>query len=377
MSLELDEHRLYLSDRNRLAAFTAALRETVRPDDVVLDLGTGTGILGMLACRAGARRVYAVDEGPMAGVARAIVHANALDDRMTVLRQHSMHATLPEPVTLIVTDQIGNFGFNAGLFEYMADARKRFLAPGGRSIPAWVELWVAPAEHAGLRDQVRFWNGRPADFDYAPAADIARSSGYPIDIDRSHLLAAGAPTIRVEPPAATESVSGSAVMTIERPGALDGVAGWFAAGLSPSVTMTNAPGAEGRIERRPVMLPLTSGRPVASGDRVEIKLRVIAPLSIVAWRVNVTPVAGAPWSERGSTFNGLLMSREDLERTRPGWKPVVSRPGLARRAVLDLCDGTRPLADIERTILEQYPDVVADAGAAAVFVAEVVTRYAD
>jgi len=37
VSLELDEHRIYLSDRNRLRAFADALREVVRPDDVVLE----------------------------------------------------------------------------------------------------------------------------------------------------------------------------------------------------------------------------------------------------------------------------------------------------------------------------------------------------
>ena len=46
MSLVLDEHRAYLADTSRLDAFDAALRALVRPGDVVLDLASGTGILG-------------------------------------------------------------------------------------------------------------------------------------------------------------------------------------------------------------------------------------------------------------------------------------------------------------------------------------------
>lgn len=373
MSLELDEHRLYLSDRARVDAFARALAEVVRPEDVVLDLGTGTGILGMLACRAGAARVYALDSGPMAGLAREIVRANRFDDRMAVLRSHSMQTVLPEPVSLIVTDQIGNFGFNAGLFEYLSDARARLLAPGGRTVPAWVELCVGLAEYPQLREQIDFWDQRPAGLNYAPAAEVARSTGYPLPLEASHLLSGGAAALRVEPPDAVSTLSASVTEIVERAGTIDGVAGWFRAGLSPSVTMTNAPGHPQRINRRPVMLPFATGRRVAAGDRLEIKLRIIAPLSIIEW--TVTSRAADRWVERGSTFKGLLMSREDVERTRPDWKPTMTSHGRARQTVLELCDGRHDLAAIERAVFERHRDVVDTPDAAAIFVAEVVTRY--
>jgi protein arginine N-methyltransferase 1 len=83
MSEVLDEHRLYLSDAVRVRAYERAICAIVRPGDVVLDLGAGTGVLGLLACRAGARRVYAVDGGGILGVARALARANGVADRIT------------------------------------------------------------------------------------------------------------------------------------------------------------------------------------------------------------------------------------------------------------------------------------------------------
>ena len=57
MSLLIDEHRQFLQDRARIDAFTRAIADVVRPGMVVADLGSGTSILGLLACRAGASRV--------------------------------------------------------------------------------------------------------------------------------------------------------------------------------------------------------------------------------------------------------------------------------------------------------------------------------
>ncbi len=52
-----------LADEQRTLAFKAAIEAAVKPSDVVLDVGTGSGVMSMLAARSGARRVYAVEVG--------------------------------------------------------------------------------------------------------------------------------------------------------------------------------------------------------------------------------------------------------------------------------------------------------------------------
>jgi len=158
VSLVLDEHRAYLADTPRLEAFDAALRALVRPGDVVLDLASGTGILGLLACRAGARRVYAIEMGSIAELARDIARANGFGDRVVVIQDVSTRVTLPEAVDLIVMDAAGRFGFDGGSVETLSDARRRFLKTDGRIIPSAVTLSIAPCDAAEPMDHIAFWS---------------------------------------------------------------------------------------------------------------------------------------------------------------------------------------------------------------------------
>ncbi len=75
---QLSIHRLMVACEVRTEAYRRALAAAVRPGDVVLDAGAGTGIMGMLAAQAGASKVYCVEISSMAEMARALVKQNGL-----------------------------------------------------------------------------------------------------------------------------------------------------------------------------------------------------------------------------------------------------------------------------------------------------------
>ena len=377
MSMILDEHRQYLSDGTRVTALSAAIERVVKPGDVVVDLGAGTGILGLLACRAGARRVYAIEEGGMIEVAREIVRANGHEDRIVFVRGLSTEIELPEKADVVVADQIGRFGFDAGVFEYFADARERFLKPAGVTIPAEIALHAAPVEAPAEWQRASFWDTAPAaGFDMTPAARIARNTGYPARFTHDQLLAEEATLCRLEAAATISSaIRGDVQTRVARDGTLHGIGGWFTARLAHGVCMSNSPSASSRIDRSNVYFPLAQAIDVKSADTIRIRFRILPADLIVSWTVDVFRDARSLGHFSHATFDGMLLPREELARTSLSFVPRRSRRADARLSVLELCDGVRSLADIEQEVYRRHSGLFRSLDDAAIFVAEVVTRY--
>lgn len=142
--LGLAIHAAMLADEARTRALEAAVAALVRPGDVVVDVGAGTGLLSMMAVRAGARRAYAVEAGSMAGVARALVARNGMADRIEVVQELSTACALPELADVVLSETLGFAGLDERIRPALCDARDRLAKPGARLLPREVELWLAP-----------------------------------------------------------------------------------------------------------------------------------------------------------------------------------------------------------------------------------------
>jgi Arginine methyltransferase oligomerization subdomain/Ribosomal protein L11 methyltransferase (PrmA) len=380
VSLVVDEHRYYLEDAERIRAFSGAIAEVIKPGDVVVDLASGTGILGLLACRAGAKRVYSIEMGGIISVARDIARANGFEDRVVFVKGYSPHVNLPEKVDVVVADQIGNFGFNGGIIEYYADARSRFLRTQGVTIPLRMSLILGPVEAPDLFRQVEFWNTSPAGFDFSVARELAVNTGYVVNLLPTNLCGDAVVVREIDlNHADTKSFAGRGTAIIHRSGTMHGLGGWFAAELAPGIVMTNSPLSPERIQRRQVFLPINRPVNVAEGDFVKIHVTVQPSASMANWSVDV--IGGesrvSKGSFRHSTWKGMLISKEEIERTKPEFKPKLVPRGEARRTVVNLCDGIRTLREIEDEVFRLHPGLFEKREDAAVFVAEVVTRYAE
>src|SRR6185436_3279643 len=107
LSYDIHAFGRMIQDSVRTDAYAQALRRLVRPGSVVLDMGAGVGIWALLACRFGARKVYAVDPNDVIQIAREITAANGYADKIEFINDMSTAVTLPEQADVLVTEMHG------------------------------------------------------------------------------------------------------------------------------------------------------------------------------------------------------------------------------------------------------------------------------
>lgn len=376
----LDFHRRLLADTVRTQSLQRAIAQTVRAGDVVLDLGSGTGILACFACQAGARKVYAVEAGDAVGLARELCRKNGLQDRVVFLQELSARVDLPDRVDVLVTETLGNFGLEEGLLGAVIDARARFLKPNGAIIPQSVELFITPVElHAAYR-RIETWTNDLYGLDFSPLRPFATNNLYAVRLEPEAFLADPVSLGRlrladVNTPAVRSDVS----VVARRQGTLHGLGGWFTAELSKDISLSNAPPLQTPSWGH-AFLPLAHLVSLEEGDRLTI---TIATYNGAEWRWQVevhsppTSLGASPQRKaqfEHSTFWGFPWSPERLRKRASSYAPTLSRRGEAEASLLALCTGQRTLGEIEQELLGRYPDVFRSAQEASVFVREVVAR---
>lgn len=129
---------------------------------VVLDVGTGSGILAFFAVQAGAKKVYAIDASDSVHVARKIAAANGFSDRMEIIQGKVEDIELPEKVDIIISEPIGFLLVHERMLESYVTAREKFLKPGGLMMPTTGSILLCPfTDDALYREQASkatFWN---------------------------------------------------------------------------------------------------------------------------------------------------------------------------------------------------------------------------
>ena len=344
----LEFHAFCLTNTGtRLQQYAAALNQVIEPGDTVLDLGAGLGILGILACRAGARRVYAVESSAAWALGQDVVRAAGLADRVTFLHRSSFEVQLDERVDVVVADVHAPSGLQESGLSALIDARERLLKPGGAVIPGELQLVVAPVEAPDhYQRRVGVWEERVSGLDLSPVRAAAANRPYPARFNETDLLA---PLMPVPPAvdlgrATGRRVGGSTSSSVARAGTFHGVCVSFVSTLAPGITLRNAPGDSATTNFAHTFLPLESPVTVAAGDALDLDVDVLDGLEM-RWRATVTSAASGRRHrvEQSTLFAGPLSSAE-LRRDREDYCPRLTARGHLEQELLGRFDGATPAA---------------------------------
>ncbi len=304
-SQTLAYHASMLLDTERTRQFQRAIHAAVREGDIVVDIGCGTGVLAFFACQAGAQHVYAIERGPIVGLARDLAEANGFADRVTFLHDTSWDADVPEQADVVVSETLWDFGLGEGIVDTIADASLRWLRPGGVVIPASFEMLLAPA---ALDRRAR----PPAGFeayglDLSPLTHAVIHSVGTVEDASTRLLGDMAAVGGIALPyAGPEAIVLSGRLRVARAGRLDALAGSFRARLYGKLLLSNLPPNEAPNWGHAVF-PIEHPVEVEPGDVVEVEVVTYASDdSTWLWSTRVVRDGATVAESKQSTLEGLL-----------------------------------------------------------------------
>lgn len=312
--MRIEYHRTLISDRVRNAAFHEALKRVIKPGETtVADIGAGTGIMGLIAAKLGAREVYLYEAAEVAGVAAEILRRNRVR-ACHLMPCHSTEMQDPPRVDVVVSETLGNYALEENIIDTMADARRRHLKKGGTVIPRAITQLVAPVVSDRIHRELTAWDGVGYDLNLAPARTMSLNNVYVRALKASELLDGGASAKAWDTvDLASDSKSkrkGEAAWRLAQAATVYGFAYWWEAELVPGVKLSTGPGAPATHWEQ-LYFPLL--------EPIEAKARQSISVSLAS-RSSEAAGTHLAWGAVHSDATGKILARQALDLDK-GWLP--------------------------------------------------------
>lgn len=272
-------HLDMLADGPRNAVYRAAIERAVAEvgsDALVLEIGAGSGLMAMIAARAGARHVVACEGDPrLAAVAREIVARNGVANRVTIVAKRStdlrVGEDLPTRAGVVIGEIFDGTLLGEDALVSFGDAADRLVAPEARWVPPRGRIHAAVIEDPAMRPRARI--GEVEGFDLSPFNKlVTRRAGLAGGLSQDRRLLTE-PTMLFDLDFAAPSplVGRTAQsVTVRTDGAADAILLWFSLDFGGGLRLDNDP------EGAPTHWPhgfqiLVPGRSLVAGETVTIQ----------------------------------------------------------------------------------------------------------
>ncbi len=265
-------HLRMMNDSRRNKAWDQALRRAIHPGMRVLEIGSGGGMLALMAARAGAEKVTGCEKNPVAAaIAREICESNGYGNAIDVIPKRSQDlipgVDLDRPADLLFCDIFADTLLAFDPLPALADARNRLLAPGAPVVPAAGAILLALASWRDCATACRA--GYAAGFDIGAFATLARPSvGLDIGNPDVTLRSRDAEAFRFDFALPSHPETGRAELTLEahRDGVVDGVMQWIRLELDSETVLEARPEPGAVFFSSPHFWPLPESLEMRRGD---------------------------------------------------------------------------------------------------------------
>ncbi|MET1045772.1 MAG: 50S ribosomal protein L11 methyltransferase [Hyphomicrobium sp.] len=274
--MRIEYHRTLIADQVRNEAFFAALKAVIVPGkSIVADIGAGTGLLGLMASKLGAKDVFLFETAEVAGVAAEVLKANKAK-RCHLIPCHSTEFQDKLAVDVIVSETLGNYALEENIIATLTDARRRFLKPAGKVIPDRIIQYVAPVVTPRIDVELRAWDRVGHGLDLGVAQTMSLNNAYVRFLQPAEILdGCRSAMVWDEVDLTTDTNSkrrGDAEWRLPRPETIYGFATWWKVELVPGIGFSTGP-LSPRTHWEQLYFPLLEPIKADASDTVSISLR--------------------------------------------------------------------------------------------------------
>lgn len=304
------------NDPVRTRPYADALQSVVRSDSVVIDLGAGPGFFALLACKFGAKKVYAIEPDSSINLLRKLAADNGCLDRIEIIQDLSTEITLKEKADIMVSDLRGVLPVMSGHIGSIVDARNRHLKPGATLIPGSDRLLTAAVSLPAFYERLaQPW--------LQPGYGLKASSGLEVVQNQFHTVFLKREQMVVEPLVwasidydsiqGTE-VAGEVSWTVDKNRRAHGLGLWFETSLDDLHGYSSSPETGSKTYGHS-FLPWKEPLNLCIGDILSVTLKAHGgkPDYVWQWQTSLVRNGEVKASFNQSTFyaDALLLSRND------------------------------------------------------------------
>lgn len=381
----LNDYGDMIADDVRMQAYVNALTQTVTTDSIVVDIGTGTGIFALLACKLGARFVYAIETNDSIHVAKDIARANGFEEKIMFIKDLStnVHLADADKADILISDLRGTLPLLEHHIDTIMDARTRLLKPTGILIPSKDTLWMAVVESPALYDNyTKTWEHNNYGIDMNIARNMSVNTWHygRVDVDQVLTVPTKLDTLDYQSIQSTD-ITGNGNQQVLRDGIAHGIIIWFDTEIFGNNSFSNAPGANHAKVYGSAFFPLRHAVSVSKSDIININIKAVLVDDEYVWCWDTQFLdrqdKHIKAEYKQSTFYSSLISMTNLHKMDLSYSPSLNENGIIDSFILNAMEETHTVATISQKILKKFPAKFKDLREASTRVSKLIEYYSE
>jgi protein arginine N-methyltransferase 1 len=370
-----------LNDEVRMQAYLKAMKKAITPKSIVLDIGTGTGVMAFFALKFGAKFVYAIESNDLIHIAEEMAQKNCLSSKMKFIKDLSTNISLEEKADVIVSDLRGALPLFGTHIPSIVDARARLLKPGGVMIPLRDTLWASVvSSRKSYSDIVAPWEKYAADFDMSVAKRMSVNSYIKQRVKSSEVLTAPFKWALLDySTIQSPNVESRFTRNVLRSGVASGLSLWYDAELMQGIGFRNTPG----IKKHPEVYGSTffsflNPVKVSKGDKVDVQIKanLVDDEYVWSWNTLITDRKGRQIAKfEQSTFYSQRLSVANLRKNSLAYVPNINAEGEIDAFIIGSMNGEISVEQIAFMVNEKFPAAFKDVRDASARVSRLAKKY--